>query len=88
MPTSLGESNVTSTTATLTWTGPSNASTYQVRYKLSGSPRWTNKKVSTNALNVTGLLRGRNYQWVVNTKCTNGTSSPFTVTRTFTTPSL
>ena len=87
-PTNLANTNITGTSATLSWTGPSNALSYQVRYKLVGSSGWTIRNVSTPTLNITGLMRGRNYQWMVNTKCTNGSSSSFSATKTFTTAAL
>lgn len=88
IPTNLANTNITGTSATLSWTGPANAQTYQVRYKLVGASGWTIRNITTPSLNITGLLRNRNYQWMVNTKCTNGTSSSFSATKTFTTAAL
>ncbi|HUR30823.1 MAG TPA: fibronectin type III domain-containing protein, partial [Saprospiraceae bacterium] len=87
-PGNLTNTNITGTSALLSWTGPSNAMSYQVRYKLVGASGWTIRTATTPTLNISGLMKGRNYQWMVNSKCTNGTSSGFSATKTFTTAAL
>jgi len=86
VPTNMGETNITTSTATLTWTGPANALNYSIWYRLAGASGWTIKNnISGNAYHLTNLLSKRTYQWVITTKCTNGTSSAQSSPKYFTT---
>jgi hypothetical protein len=86
MPTGQGVTNITTNSAILTWTGPTNALSYSIRYKPVGFSGWTILNgVTGNSRQITGLQSRRSYEWIINTKCTNGTSSAFTSSKTFTT---
>ncbi|MGN6605101.1 MAG: fibronectin type III domain-containing protein [Ginsengibacter sp.] len=76
-PTGLSESNITSSSATLTWTSVSGAGTYDVQYKATGSATWTTVNTSSTSVNLTGLSASTTYDWQVRTNCTSGGSSSY-----------
>jgi len=74
-PTNLATSNITSTTATISWTAPSpapNGYTYMVNETniLGGSPIYTTLTSAT----LSGLYPNSDYYWWVSTDCGNGQS--------------
>jgi hypothetical protein len=86
MPSGMGESNITTSSATLTWTSAPNAQSYNVRVTEVGAKRSQNyNNVTGTSLNVGKLRSGRQYQWTIQTKCTDGTTSAFTTAKVFTT---
>jgi hypothetical protein len=89
-PTNLSESNVTSTSATLNWNS-TGASSYRIRYRISGSSTWIFKSSNTNSKAITGLTAASIYTWQVRSICTDSNNvsikSPWSALRTFTTPS-
>ncbi|WP_293894956.1 M12 family metallo-peptidase [Flavobacterium sp.] len=81
--TGLTETNITSNSATLRWTGNSNAQSYTVRFREVGAISWINyNNVITTSQNVV-LKRRRTYEWTVDTKCNNGTTSGVTAVKRF-----
>jgi hypothetical protein len=85
-PTNLIASGITTSSATLTWTGPGNALNYSVRYRLVGASGWTfRNNISGTSTTITGLMGKRNYQFIVTAKCSNGITSPLSISKTFTT---
>lgn len=85
-PTNLAASAITSNAATLSWTGPSNGLTYSIRYRPIGFTGWTIRSgITGNSFRATGLISKRTYEWIINTQCSNGTSSSFSTPRQFTT---
>jgi hypothetical protein len=64
-------SNITATSAQLTWNVANCAEGYRVLYRKKGTTTWQNKGVSTNTgmLNLTGLQPQTIYEWRVGTKC-------------------
>ena len=84
LATSLTETNITNNSATLRWTGNANAQSYTVRFREVGTTNWTDyNNVTATSQNVR-LKPRRNYEWTVDTKCNNGTTSGATVIRRFT----
>ena len=85
-PGSLSESNITSTTARLNWAASTNAVSYSVRIRQSGTGKWTNyNNVTGTFVNVSGLKRARQYEWVIQANCGVGISSALSGTKTFNT---
>jgi hypothetical protein len=80
MPTGLMVSNVTATTATLSWNQVSNSG-YTVRYGVVGDT-WGNMTVvptqtDINSIDLIGLTEGVQYRFYVQTNCFNGTSTAY-----------
>ena len=84
-PTGLTTTSITSTGATLNWTGAAGATSYNVRYKKTADATWTNTTSATTSKAITGLVASTSYDWQVQTVCSGGTTSAFTSTTTFTT---
>lgn len=85
-PTALLVTNVTSNGATVNWTGSSFATSYNLRYRVSGSATWTNMTSATNTKALTGLSSSTSYVFQVQSVCTSGTSN--FVSGSFTTSGL
>ena len=85
-PAGLTTSNLSNTSATLSWSAASGAVSYDVQYKTAASSTWLNLATATTAtsVNITGLLAGTAYQWQVRTNCASSTTaftqSSFTTT--------
>jgi hypothetical protein len=85
-PVNLGTTNITTNAATLAWTGPANAVSYSVRYKLVGASGWYfQNNITATSFRLTNLLSKRNYQWAITAKCSNGTTSTLSAIKYFTT---
>lgn len=84
-PKGLSSANISSTSATLNWTAPALAISYQVRYRKAGILTWSYRYASSNSLTLTGLLANTQYQWQVRTRCslTPLVNADWTSTRTF-----
>lgn len=71
--TGLASSNITASTAKLSWSALSGANDYTVDYKLISSATWTNAATATASLsvNLSGLAANSSYDWRVRGNCTN-----------------
>ncbi len=75
-PTNLAATNVTSTSAKLTWTGVSEAQSYDVRWKATSSSTWNTDNTTNTYLNISGLSTDdTQYEFQVRTNCSSGTSA-------------
>lgn len=81
-PTNLNSENVTSSTATLSWSAVSGAISYNVEYKHFSDNNWTAANTSANFLHITGLIASSQYQWRVQSVC-NGNTSQFSFISSF-----
>lgn len=82
--TGLAASNITSTSATISWSPVSGALSYDMDYKQSSSYTWSTFNTTTTALNITGLTPGTSYDVRVRANCSGG-SGAYSTILTFTT---
>lgn len=82
-PTNLSSSNVDHESATLNWSAASNASAYDVQYRVSGGS-WTTVSTTGTSYNLSGLSPSTSYQWRVKTDC-GSTNSSYSSTQSFNT---
>jgi hypothetical protein len=73
--TNLSASNVSGNSATLSWTAVTNAQSYIVTVKKTGTNKITNYTTTGTLINVSGLQKKTGYQWTVDTKCSDGSTS-------------
>lgn len=79
-PYNLAESDITSSSVTLTWDDSSeNVSHYNVRYSVSGESDWTKIKVdaSNTSTSVTSLSSSTDYDWQVRAICEDDTGTDY-----------
>jgi hypothetical protein len=85
-PTGLAASNITTTTATITWTAVSGAASYNLDYKLSSSSTWSTFNTTSTSVNISGMTAATSYDFRVQTVC-SGSSSTYSATISLTTQS-
>jgi hypothetical protein len=85
VPTGLTTSGITLNGATLGWNAVSGAQSYNVQYREVGSASWSNQSAVTNSSSVSSLNSSANYEWQVQTVCSNLNSSGFSSLSTFST---
>ncbi len=87
--TNLSAGSVTQTSATLSWTAVSGATSYNVQYKTSTATTWTTTSTTGTSLALSGLTAGTSYNYQVQSVCAAGngnyTASSFTTTANTTT---
>ena len=87
-PTGLVTSNITTTSAILSWTAANNAYAYLVHYRPITTPAsaWVSASTqSSDTIRLTGLTCNTQYEWQVANYCGSGTTSVYTSSMTFTT---
>ncbi|WP_081988251.1 immunoglobulin-like domain-containing protein [Psychroserpens jangbogonensis] len=84
VPTGLGASNVSTTSATISWTAVPGAS-YDLRYREVGASTWITTAVNGISLNATGLTALTQYEAQVRSKCSGGSNSVYSSSVNFTT---
>ena len=85
MPTGLGASSVTRTSATLSWSSVVWAAYYNFRYRASGSTVWINDSSATTSKVITGLSCGTTYEFELQSICGGLGAGSFTEPDSFTT---
>jgi hypothetical protein len=83
-PTGLAVSNIGTTTADASWNAVS-GTTYDVRYRQTGTSTWTTNAVSATSTSFSGLTPNTEYEVQVRSKCSDGTNSNYSSSVTFTT---
>ncbi len=75
--TGLTASAITQTSATISWTAVSGATSYDVDYKTNAASTWSNAATATTAtsVNLAALTAGTLYDWRVRATCPAGTGS-------------
>ena len=84
-PTGLGSSNVTDVSATVSWSAVTDAASYDVQYRPTGSATWSSVNTTATSATLSGLTANTAYEWQVRTNCTFGTSSAYSASANFTT---
>jgi len=75
VPSGLGSSNVSSTTATVSWTAVSGASSYNLQYKTSAASTFTTVNTTSSSYSLSGLSASTAYVFQVQTVCSSGSSA-------------
>jgi hypothetical protein len=75
VPSGLAAASITSSTATLSWTAVSGATSYNVQYKPSTSTTWVTTATTSASLSLTGLTANTTYNYQVQAVCTGGSSA-------------
>jgi hypothetical protein len=83
-PSGITLSSITSTSATLSWTGVTGATSYTVGYHTSGSTIWTDVITTSSPYTLTGLTPDSTYTFDIQTTCTGGGTSSWSSTSSFT----
>jgi len=84
-PTGLTASNITTSSASLSWNASTGATSYDVQLRQQGGS-WSTSNVTTTTANATGLTAGTTYEWQVRANNQNG-SSAYSAISSFTTQS-
>ncbi|RDV16322.1 T9SS C-terminal target domain-containing protein [Pontibacter diazotrophicus] len=84
VPAGLATSNITASTATLSWAAVSGASSYSLRSRVVGTTTWSTSTVTGTSANATGLAAATQYEFQVSSTCASG-SSAYSASKTFTT---
>ena len=84
-PSGLHTTNITQTSLELGWEEIGNATTWEIKYGLAGSPPGTDTvvQVSANPLTISGLSIGACYDFYIRAICASGDTSAWTDKRTF-----
>jgi hypothetical protein len=81
VPAGLNTTNITNSSATLSWGAVPGATTYTVQYKQNSSSTWiTAGNTTSTSYNLSGLAANTAYNWQVKTDCSN-----YSATANFTT---
>jgi Pregnancy-associated plasma protein-A/Secretion system C-terminal sorting domain/Fibronectin type III domain len=83
-PTNLNVSNITTTSATISWSGVAGASNYALEYRALGATTWTTVVVTGTNKALAGLITSKIYEYRVKSNCATSVSAYATAT-TFTT---
>lgn len=86
-PLNLTSTNITTTSATLSWDSVPGALSYNIQYRIVGAPSWSTASSPVNTYNAAGLAPGSTYEWQVQTVCTGGNSN-YTFSENFVTVPL
>ncbi|MFD2999073.1 M4 family metallopeptidase [Pontibacter toksunensis] len=84
VPASLAATNITASSASLSWAAVSGASSYSVRFRIVGTTTWSSSTLTGTSANATGLAAAKQYEFQVSSTCSSGTSA-FSASKTFTT---
>lgn len=88
VPSNLAASNITTSSATLSWSVVSGALNYTLQYKLSSATAWTTVNGLTNTTySLTGLSSGSTYSFQVSATCSAG-SGNYSAANNFVTTSV
>jgi hypothetical protein len=86
VPSGLAASNITTSSATVSWGAVSGAASYDLQYKLSSSSTWTTVNTTATSFGLSGLSSATTYNYQVRANCSGG-SSAYSAAGSFTTQS-
>ena len=81
--TGLNASSITSTSATVNWTGVACWVKYKVQYRKQGISAWTSKYSTTTSYTIIGLQANTSYEYRITTFCSSNGSSNSGATATY-----
>lgn len=84
-PTNGTATSITSTTATISWTGTCNAVTYNLQYRKTGTITWTNVNTASTSATISGLTANTSYDYRVRSECGGGNNSSYFAIQSFST---
>ena len=84
-PTNVTASNITNTTADISWTQQGDVTSWEVNYKVAGANAWNSVTTTTNPYTLSGLSEATSYEVQVIAHCSNGVTSDPSATITLTT---
>ena len=74
-PTNVTASNITNSTADISWTQEGDVTNWDVNYRVAGVTSWYSATTTTNPYTLTGLSENTSYEVQVIAHCTNGVTS-------------
>jgi Fibronectin type III domain len=83
-PMGITASNITATTATISWMAVPGAEGYALQYRKAGTTRWKTKQSNRSSVRLKHLSRSTPYEYQVATLCPTG-NSPYSPIQVFTT---
>ncbi len=83
----LSSSSITTTSATVSWSAVSGATSYNLQYKPTAGATWTTVSTAGTSYALSGLTAGTAYQFQVQSVCASG-SSAYSAAASFTTTSV
>ena len=83
-PTNVSAASITSTGATVSWGSVTGATSYSLKYRITGASTWTTTTTTTASKTLSGLTAGSSYEVQVSATCSSGSSS-YTTSYTFST---
>ena len=84
-PTNVTATNITESSANISWTQQGDVTSWDVNYRVAGATSWNTTTTSSNPHTLTGLTPETSYEVQVIAHCTNGVTSDPSTTITFTT---
>jgi hypothetical protein len=83
-PTGIAATNITASTATISWTAVPGAAGYTLQYRKAGTTKWKTKQSNRASVKLKNLLPATTYEYQVATLCSSETS-PYSSIQLFTT---
>lgn len=81
-PSGIYATNLTASSAFIGWDAVPNAASYNIQYRITGTPAFTNISSSVNNITLTGLQPASSYEYSIQTVC-NGNTSAFSPVANF-----
>jgi uncharacterized repeat protein (TIGR02543 family) len=81
----LDATNITESSATLSWDSVELADNYEYRYKATSSGTWTTNTTSSTSVGISGLSAATEYEFQVRSLCPGGATSSYSSSFIFTT---